>query len=79
MIRAKANTLKIALIVCGLVLAVVGSLPLADIIIDEGRGPVTVYVPSSYDPEVPSPLICLLHGYGGSGLTCPQFCDHTQS
>lgn len=39
----------------------------ADIIIDLGRGPVTVHVPSSYDPAAPAPLIMLLHGYGFSG------------
>jgi polyhydroxybutyrate depolymerase len=29
--------------------------------------PATVYVPSSYDPQTPMPLILLLHGYGDSG------------
>ena len=38
----------------------------ADIVIDLGRGPVTVNVPPSYDPSIPAPLIILLHGYGGS-------------
>jgi len=27
----------------------------------------TVYMPSSYDPEVPAPLVILLHGYNGIG------------
>jgi polyhydroxybutyrate depolymerase len=36
-------------------------------IVDAGRGPVTVYLPSSYDPEVPTPLVLLLHGYSSSG------------
>jgi len=40
---------------------------LADFNIDLGRGPVTIHVPPSYDPEIPTPLVLLLHGYGGSG------------
>jgi polyhydroxybutyrate depolymerase len=36
-------------------------------VIDLGRGPVTVHVPQSYNPEVPTPLVFLLHGYGGNG------------
>jgi len=35
--------------------------------IDLGRGPVTVFVPTSYDPAVPTPLMLLLHGYGSTG------------
>ncbi len=38
-----------------------------DIVIDLGRGPVTVHVPPSYDPAVSTPLILLLHGYSGNG------------
>lgn len=38
-----------------------------DIFINLGRGNVHVYVPSSYDPEVSSPMVMLLHGYGSSG------------
>ena len=49
------------------------SLPLAaaplnnDIVIDLGRGPVTVNVPDSYDGSEPAPLVLLLHGYTSSG------------
>ena len=35
--------------------------------VNAGRGPVTVHVPSTYDPEVPMPVVMLLHGYGASG------------
>lgn len=35
--------------------------------VDAGRGPVPVYLPSSYDENVPMPLIVMLHGYGASG------------
>jgi len=52
---------------CLLLLAATGLPAFADIVIDLGRGPVTVYVPSSYDPEVPAPLVVLLHGYSGNG------------
>ncbi len=40
----------------------------ADLVIDLGRGPVTVNVPPSYDPATPVPLVVLLHGYTSSGL-----------
>ncbi len=33
-----------------------------------GDRPVTPYVPASYDPSKPAPLVVLLHGYGASGL-----------
>ncbi len=32
-----------------------------------GDRPVTPYVPSSYDPSKPAPLVIVLHGYGVSG------------
>ncbi len=38
-----------------------------DLVLDLGRGPVTVNVPPSYDPVVPMPLVMLLHGYGDTG------------
>jgi len=38
-----------------------------EILIDVGRGPVTIHLPSSYDPNVPTPLVILLHGYTSSG------------
>ena len=38
-----------------------------DVFLDLGRGPVEVHVPESYDPEVPTPLVLLLHGYGANG------------
>lgn len=34
-----------------------------EITIENGRGPVTVFVPSAYDPEQPLPLVVALHGY----------------
>ena len=40
---------------------------LEDPYIDLGRGPVYIHVPSGYDPDIPTPLVLLLHGYGGSG------------
>jgi polyhydroxybutyrate depolymerase len=35
--------------------------------IDVGRGPVPVFIPSSYDPKVATPLMIALHGYTASG------------
>ena len=49
-------------LVCPLQAAVAGNL-----FIDLGRGPVQIYVPSSYDPKTPAPLLMLLHGYGATG------------
>ena len=37
---------------------------LADVVVDVGRGPVTVHVPPSYDPATPAPLVMMLHSYG---------------
>ncbi len=39
----------------------------ADVVLDLGRGPVTVHVPPTYDPAQPAPLVVLLHGYGANG------------
>ncbi|MDA8021189.1 MAG: hypothetical protein MPN21_27445 [Thermoanaerobaculia bacterium] len=39
----------------------------ADVTIDLGRGPVTVHVPSTYEPGTPSAVVMLLHGYTSSG------------
>ena len=35
--------------------------------IDLGRGPVDVFLPLSYDPGIPAPLVILLHGYTNTG------------
>ena len=37
------------------------------ILVDVGRGPVPVHIPSSYVPGAPLPLVMMLHGYGSSG------------
>ena len=37
------------------------------LIVDVGRGPVTVDFPSTYDPARPYPLVLNLHGYTGTG------------
>ena len=52
---------------CAALLAATPCPTLADIVIDLGRGPVTVHVPSTYDPDVPAPLVFLLHGYTANG------------
>mgnify|MGYP000145869609 CR=1 FL=1 len=38
-----------------------------NVIIDLGRGPVSVSIPASYQSGTPMPLVLLLHGYGASG------------
>ena len=59
-------------VVCVLVLWSLCPVPAAiagagKIFIDLGRGPVLVRVPASYDPDTPTPLVMLLHGYSGTG------------
>jgi len=44
-----------------------GAVAGADAFIDAGRGPVPVFVPADYDPDTPTPLIILLHGYMNNG------------
>jgi len=44
-----------------------------DLFIDLGRGPVHVRVPSSYDPETPTPLVMMLHGYTSTGLELESY------
>lgn len=41
--------------------------PQGSVTVNAGRGPITVTLPSGYDPAEPVPLIVLLHGYGASG------------
>jgi len=48
-----------------------------DIDVDAGRGPVSVHVPAGYDPEVPMPLVMLLHGYGGNGASQESYMQFT--
>jgi len=46
-------------------------MPLAgDLVVNAGRGPVTVHIPSSYDDSRFFPLVLSLHGYSynGAGL-----------
>ena len=56
-----------AVLVCLLCLVQTAAAVAVDLFIDLGRGPVQFYVPSSYDPETPAPLLMLLHGYGATG------------
>lgn len=44
-----------------------------DIVVDAGRGPVTVHVPASYDAAVPAPLLLLLHRFAGSGAEVANY------
>jgi polyhydroxybutyrate depolymerase len=39
------------------------------IVVNAGRGPITVYIPDSYDPGTPLPAILMLHGYTSSGAS----------
>lgn len=57
--------LRITICLLALALSTAAS---ADVVVDLGRGPVTIYTPASYDSTSPTPLILLLHGYGASGL-----------
>ena len=37
------------------------------LVVDIGRGPVTVHIPGDYDPGRPAPLMLTLHGYTATG------------
>lgn len=60
---------KKVVIVAGLVLlATVGGVATGGtLVVDAGRGPVTVEIPSSYNGVDPLPLVLSLHGYTSSG------------
>jgi polyhydroxybutyrate depolymerase len=63
--RPVIRSLQLLLLSCALcVQATAAPLKGGDMVVDIGRGPVEVYVPASYDPSVPTPLVVLLHGYG---------------
>ncbi len=65
--RGNVRRMTITSGICGVLFAAAALPALADIAIDLGRGPVTVHVPSSYDADVPAPLVFLLHGYSATG------------
>ncbi|MBK6517796.1 MAG: hypothetical protein IPG04_27680 [Polyangiaceae bacterium] len=44
-----------------------GGSPITGDFVAGGERPVTVQVPDGYDPEVPAPLMILLHGYSATG------------
>ncbi len=58
-------------------LTLTGTAARADITVDAGRGPVTVQVPPSYDPDVPVPLVMMLHGYSSSGAEAESYLELT--
>jgi polyhydroxybutyrate depolymerase len=70
------TSLQIAAALLPLITAAVGCSPDSDStstksvepITVGGDRPATVYVPASLDPDVPAPLVVVLHGYGVSGL-----------
>ena len=50
-----------------MVAAIAASSPVLAQSVDAGRGEVPVTVPEGYEAGTPTPLIVLLHGYGGNG------------
>jgi polyhydroxybutyrate depolymerase len=53
---------------CGLILLLADlSAGQSTIQVNAGRGNVNVWIPSSYDPQMPMPLIMALHGYSANG------------
>jgi polyhydroxybutyrate depolymerase len=50
-----------------LILLALASAAQADVVIDLGRGPVTVHVPASYVDGTPTAVVMMLHGYTSSG------------
>lgn len=65
--RSNLPLARVVVLSALLALALPGDARAGELGIDLGRGPVTVHIPDSYDPAVPTPLVVLLHGYGGSG------------
>jgi polyhydroxybutyrate depolymerase len=45
------------------------------LVVDAGRGPITVYFPDAYEPESPLPVVLLLHGYSSSGAAVESWLD----
>ena len=61
---------ELLMIASAVATALIATLPVeaqCDDPIDLGRGRINYYVPDSYNPDVPAPLVVALHGYGGSG------------
>ena len=48
-----------------------------DLVVNLGRGPVTIHVPPSYEPGVPTPLVLLLHGYCSTGSAQEAYMQFT--
>jgi len=75
----RLSTLSITI---ALTLSSAGTAAAGDVVIDLGRGPVTVHVPSSYAPAAPMPLVMMLHGYTASGSLQEsyfQFLPHAEA
>ncbi len=62
---SSSRCLFLATVVC--VLAPSGMALAGELLVDVGRGPVTVHIPSSYDDSRFLPLVLSLHGYTGTG------------
>jgi predicted esterase len=52
-----------------LVLSIAAGAHAGDVVIDAGRGPLTVHVPTSYQPDTPAPLVLSLHRYNGDAVS----------
>jgi polyhydroxybutyrate depolymerase len=66
--RLHRSRVRIALAVAATLLVYPALEATADTVdIDVGRGPVTIHIPSSYNPQIQEPLVLLLHGYTGTG------------
>lgn len=79
----KRKTCGCRVIVCGLAVLLLCLVQTAtavagDLYINLGRGPVHIYVPASYDPEVSTPLVMLLHGYSSNGLEMESYLQFAQ-
>ena len=66
MLSPTSHARRLACSVSALALSASAALA-SEITVDAGRGPVTVYVPDDYAAETPTPLIVMLHAFGGTG------------
>jgi polyhydroxybutyrate depolymerase len=69
MSRRKAVAKLHSILGLACVLSITAGVHAGDVVVDAGRGPLTVRVPSSYDPENPAPLVLSLHGYNGDAVS----------
>ena len=65
-LRRPARSRRVRLLLAGILGSGASWAP-ADFTVDVGRGPINIHTPPAHDPNVPTPLVLLLHGYSSNG------------